>query len=134
MANGVNGFDQSEYEKEVKERWGNTESCKESARRTKNYTEADWQRFKDESEEIGMAIALLMDDGVRPDDVLAIEAVDRHRLQIDKCFYPCSLETHAELGKMYVADPRFSATYEKIRSGMAQFVCDATAANLAQNG
>ena len=30
---------------------------------------------------------------------------------------------------MYVADPRFTATYEKIRPGMAQYLRDATAAN-----
>jgi hypothetical protein len=30
---------------------------------------------------------------------------------------------------MYVADARFTATYEKLRPGMAQYVCDAAAAN-----
>jgi hypothetical protein len=39
---------------------------------------------------------------------------------------------HAGLGNMYVADPRFTANYEKIRPGMAQYVCDAIQANLEQ--
>jgi hypothetical protein len=30
---------------------------------------------------------------------------------------------------MYIADPRFTATYEKIHEGMAQFVRDAIVAN-----
>lgn len=122
-------FDPSQYEEEVKERWGDAEAHKESARRTARYTKADWQRFKEESEEINSAIAALMDEGVRPDDSRAMQAVERHRLQIDRWFYPCSREMHAELGKMYVADPRFTATYEKIRPGMARYVCEATAAN-----
>jgi hypothetical protein len=39
---------------------------------------------------------------------------------------------HEQLGRMYVADPRFTATYEKIRPGMAQYVCNAIAANAAR--
>jgi len=39
---------------------------------------------------------------------------------------------HARLGQMYVADPRFAATYEKICPGMAQYACDAIATNAAR--
>ena len=122
-------FDPTEHEAEVQERWGETDAYKESARRTAHYTKADWQRFKDEAEEINMAIAALIDEGIAPDDPRAMDAVDRARLQIDQWFYPCSREMHANLGEMYVADPRFTATYEKIRPGMARWMRDATAAN-----
>lgn len=122
-------FDPAEYEDEVRERWGDTEAYRESARRAARYTKADWERFKAESEEIQGAIVALMDAGVPADDPRALDAVDRARLQIDRWFYPCSREMHAALGRMYVADPRFTATYEKIRPGMAQYVCDATQAN-----
>lgn len=125
-------FDPTQYEAEVKERWGHTDAYKESAKRTRGYSKDDWKRFMDESEEITTAIAALLDEGVAPDDPRAMDAVERHRLQIDRWFYPCSREMHAELGKMYVADPRFTATYENIRSGMAQYVCDAILANLAR--
>ncbi len=122
-------FDPTEYEAEVKERWGETDAYKESARRTARYTKADWQRFKDEAEEINTAIAALIDEGVAPDDARAMDAVERARLQIDQWFYPCSREMHANLGEMYIADPRFTATYEKIRPGMARWMRDAIAAN-----
>ena len=46
-----------------------------------------------------------------------MDAVERHRLLIDRWFYPCSRAMHAQLGEMYVADPRFAATYEAIRPG-----------------
>lgn len=126
-------FDPSQYEAEVQERWGHTDAYKESAQRTKQYTKADWQRFKNESDEIGSEIARLMDRGVPPTDPRAMDAVERHRLQIDRWFYPCSREMHAELGKMYVTDERFRRTYEAIRPGMAQYVCDAIHANLARS-
>jgi len=123
-------FDPAEYEDEVKERWGETDAYKESARRTARYTKDDWARFKAESEEINLAIVALMDEGVPADDPRAMDAVDRARLQIDQWFYPCSLEMHAGLAEMYIADPRFTATYEKIHVGMARYVHDAIKANL----
>jgi DNA-binding transcriptional MerR regulator len=125
-------FDPSEYEEEARERWGDTDTYKESAQRTARYTKQDWQRFKDENEEANAAIADLMAEGVAPDDLRAMDAVEQARLLIDRWFYPCSRQMHAQLGKGYVTDPRFSATYDKIRPGMAQYMCDATAANAAR--
>lgn len=122
-------FDPKQYEDEVRERWGNTEAYRESTRRTKGYTKQDWERFKAESEEISLAVVALMDEGVAPDDPRAMDAVNRARLQIDAWFYPCSHEMHVNLGRMYVADPRFTATYETIHTGMAQYMCDAIEAN-----
>jgi DNA-binding transcriptional MerR regulator len=122
-------FHPAEYDDEVEERWGNTDAYKESARRTKGYTKQDWQRFKAESEAVNAAISALMDAGVPPDDPRAMDAVERHRLQIDRWFYPCSHKMHVGLGEMYVADPRFAANYEKARPGMAEYVRAAIRAN-----
>jgi len=36
---------------------------------------------------------------------------------------------HAGLGTMYVNDPRFTASLDKVHTGMAQYLCDAIAAN-----
>lgn len=126
-------FDPREYEDEVRERWGDTEAYRESARRAARYTRDDWARFKAEAEEIGLAIAALMDEGVPADDPRALDAVERARLQIDTWFYPCSHEMHAALAEMYIADPRFEATYERIRPGMARYVHDAILANAARH-
>jgi MerR family transcriptional regulator, thiopeptide resistance regulator len=121
-------FDPSEHETEVKERWGETDAHNESARRTGRYTNEDWTRFKAESDEVNADMAALMDDGVAPCDTRAMDTVERHRMLIDRWFYPCSPEMHAQLGQMYVADPRFATNYETIHRGMAQYVCDAIAA------
>jgi MerR family transcriptional regulator, thiopeptide resistance regulator len=126
-------FDPSEYEDEARERWGGTAAYRESARRTKGYTKDDWERFRRESDAVVEALAALMDEGVAPDDARAMDAAERHRLQTDRWFYPCPHEMHVELGRMYVADPRFAATYDKVRPGMAQYLCDAIAANAARN-
>lgn len=125
-------FDPTKYEEEVQKRWGHTEAYRESSRRAAGYSKEDWQRFKAETGEIHAAIAALMDAGVPANDPRAMDAVERHRLLIDRWFYPCSREMHAELGNMYVTDPRFTATYENIRPGMAQYMRDAITANAAR--
>lgn len=125
-------FDPKEYEKEAEERWGDTDAYKESARRTKRYTKDDWARFKAESEANGLAIAALMDEGVVADDPRAVDLAEQARLLIDRWFYPCSHEFHVGLAEMYIADPRFTATYEKIHLGMAWYVHDAIQANAAR--
>ena len=122
-------FDPKEYEKEVEERWGSTDAYKESARRTARYTKADWQRFKEDSESNGLAIAALIDEGVPANDPRAMDLAEGARLLIDKWFYPCPSAMHCALAEMYIADPRFTANYEKIREGMALYVHDAILAN-----
>jgi MerR family transcriptional regulator, thiopeptide resistance regulator len=125
-------FDPSEYEDEARERWGGTAAYRESARRTKGYTKDDWARVKREGDAVVSDLAALMDEGVAPSQAPAMDAAERHRLQIDRWFYPCPHEMHVEIGRMYVADPRFAANYDKVRPGMAHYLCDAIAANAAR--
>src|SRR3954468_16533533 len=44
--------DPSQYEAEAEERWGDTEACAESRRRTRRYGKEDWLRIKAESEDV----------------------------------------------------------------------------------
>ncbi len=127
-------FDPAEHEADAKARWGESEAYKESARRTRRYTKDDWARFKTESDAVNEAIAALMDEDVAPDDPRAMDVVERHRLLIDTWFYPCPAEMHEQLGRMYVEDARFTATCEKIRPGMAEYLRDAMAANAHRAG
>lgn len=126
-------FDPKRYGAEAQERWGATDAYKESARRTARYTKADWSRFKTESEAIGAAAVALMDAGVPADDPRAADLAEQARLQIDRWFYPCSHAMHVGLAEMYVADPRFTATYERMREGMARYWHDAILANAARH-
>jgi MerR family transcriptional regulator, thiopeptide resistance regulator len=122
-------FDPIVYEAEVQERWGSTEAYAESARRTARYGKDDWKAIKAESEAIGTGLGAALAAGAAPGDSEVQALVERHRRQIDERFYPCSKEMHATLGDMYVADPRFAATYEKIQPGLARFVRDAIRIN-----
>ena len=122
-------FKPKDYEEEAEERWGATEAYRESARRTKKYTKEDWKRYASENDAVQKQIASLMDQGVKPRDPRAMDLAEQHRLLIDKWFYPCSHAMHAGLGDMYVNDPRFTSTLDKVHAGLAQYLCDAIQAN-----
>lgn len=126
-------FDPKEYEAEAEQRWGGTDTYKESMRRTKRYTKEDWLKIKEEGAAVVNGLAALMDEGVAPTDPRAMDLAEEHRLQIDRWFYPCPQEMHVGLGRMYVADPRFAKNYEKVRVGMAQYMCDAIKTNAARH-
>jgi DNA-binding transcriptional MerR regulator len=132
MFEAFGDFDPREHEEEAKELWGHTEAYKESARRTRGFTKEDWAAVKAEGDAINADMAALLDVGVPADDARAMDVAERHRLMIDGRFYPCSHEMHANLGEMYVADARFTATYEKVRPGLARYMRNAIRANVAR--
>lgn len=126
-------FDPDEHAAEVEERWGDTEAYRESMRRTRGYTKADWQRIKAEGQVAVETLAGAMRAGRPADSDEAMEGAEMHRLQIDRNFYPCSYQMQVGLAEMYLADPRFTATYEKVEPGLAQYVHDAIKANAARH-
>jgi MerR family transcriptional regulator, thiopeptide resistance regulator len=126
-------FEPAKYEEEVKQRWGDTEAYKESAKRTKKYGKKEWAQIKAEGEEIGLAFAKLMEAGIKATDPRAMDIAEKHRRHIDRWFYPCSHQMHRGLGEMYVNDPRFAENIERIKPGLAQYWRDANAANADRN-
>ena len=123
------GFDPAQYEQEVRERWGNTEAYRESTRRARSYTAADWERMKDETGAIMNDAAAALGAGNRPDDPAVMDIAERHRLSIDRWFYPCSAQMHAALADMYEADARFAANIDKYAAGLTPFWSAAIRAN-----
>lgn len=131
MFEGLGTFERNEVEHgdEVRERWGDTDAYAESARRTAQYSEQDWSTINDEGEAIEAALAELLAADVAAEDEAAMNVAERHRLHITRWFYPCSHETHATLGEMYVADERFRQHYDQRREGLAEYARDAILAN-----
>ena len=122
------GFEPSNYEAEVEERWSGP-ALEESKRRVKGYTPDDWKRWKTENAEIYGDAAAAMRRGVDPGSPAAQEIAERHRLAIDTWFYPCSKATHAGLADMYEVDARFSAAIDAHAEGLTRFLAAAIRAN-----
>jgi MerR family transcriptional regulator, thiopeptide resistance regulator len=124
--------DPDEHAAEAEERWGTTDAYAESRRRVASYTKADWLRLKAEGRAATDQLVVAMRAGLPADSPEAMDAAEAHRLQISRWFYDCPHQMHVGLGEMYVADPRFTATYEKVAPGLAQYLHDAIVANAAR--
>jgi MerR family transcriptional regulator, thiopeptide resistance regulator len=127
-------FDPDAHAGEARERWGETDAYRQSAQRTAKYTKDDWVRIKAEGAQNVAAFAAALDSGVAAADPRAMDLAEAHRRHISQWFYDCPLEMHRGLGDMYVADPRFTATYDAGRPGLAQYIRDAIHANADRQG
>ena len=101
FASIFDGFDPIEHAEETENRWGNTDAYAESARRTKDYGEAEWQAIRDELDGIWKDAAALMHADTPPDAVLALEIAERHRQHICRWFYDLSPAAHVQLAVMW---------------------------------
>ncbi|MFF4827864.1 MerR family transcriptional regulator [Streptomyces sp. NPDC001312] len=121
--------DPEQYADEVRQRWGDTEAYQQSQRRTASYTKEDWKRLTEEQDAIHRRMAALLDAGTPAGSEAAMDVAEEHRRFISGSYYDCGHEMHTCLAQMYVADPRFTATYEKIRPGLAAYLREAILAN-----
>jgi len=119
------GFDPAEYEEEARATWGDTDAWRESERRTRRYGEAEWRAVKEEAQAINARLAELVKAGAEPSAPEALAAAQAHGEHITRWFYTITPEIHLGLAEMYVADPRFTATYERLAPGLAAFLHDA---------
>lgn len=118
-----------DYAQEAQERWGDSDAWKQSQKRASGYTKADWEQIKAAQDANNAAIVAVMEAGEAADSQAAMDAAEESRRIIERWFYDVSPDFHRNLGDMYLADPRFTKTYEDIKPGMAQFVRDAIHAN-----
>ncbi len=111
-----------EYAEEARERWGNTDSYKQSTERVQNMTKEQLDKVVTDSETLTREIAEHMDND--PASEAVQELIKRHYEGL-RTFYEPTLEMYRGLAEMYVQDPRFTAFYEKYAAGLAQFMHDA---------
>ncbi len=113
-----------QYQKEVEQRWGDTEAYKQSMQRVQKMTKEEMGNMKESAELLVQNLARSIDKGIRDKEVQALIAEHYKGIQL---FYDCPFEMYRGLGKMYVDDPRFAIYYDRHRSGLAVFVRDAIA-------
>ena len=123
------GFDPSKYEEETKQRWGDTDAYKESMKRTKGYSKEDWQRCAVEQAAVYGDAFKALQAGKSAEDPEVMDIAERHRLAIDRWFYPCNHRMHCGLADMYEQDSRFAENIDKYGAGLTPFLAAAIRAN-----
>ena len=109
------------YTREVNERY-DPKIVAESNRRVRNMSKAQWQAVKGEGGAVAQQLAKLMDKQPTEDAVQA--AVARHYAWVDNFWHPTA-ESYRGLGQGYAEHPEFRAFYDKVRPGLADFLCAA---------
>lgn len=119
------GFDHEQYEPEARERWGD-EAVDRSNAAWKSL-DADGQRAHlAEHEAISTALAALAAADATADSPAVQELVERHHAWVS-LFWEPDAEAYAGMGRMYVDDHRFRATYDKFGDGTAELLRDGIA-------
>lgn len=116
-----------DYNKEVKERWGNTEAYAEFESKTKDYYKERFADINAGLENIFRDFAELMQSGAEPDSTEAQALVKKLQEYITENYYTCTDEILKGLGQMYVADDRFKDNIDKYADGTAEFASQAIA-------
>lgn len=118
------GFDESQYEEEAKQRWGHTSQWAESQKKWASYSKEQKEAIKVEGGDITKRM-VGEDPTLSPDDPGVQAAIGEYHAYINKYFYTCGVEFIRNLADMWVQDPRFAINYERIRKGGAAFVREA---------
>src|SRR5690242_6597323 len=115
-------FDPTQHADEARERWGDTDAYRESARRTAAYTKDDWVRIKADGDAQLRELATLLASGAPADGDAAMDLAERHRQHISRWFYDCGYDVHRGLAEMYLSDERFTRTFDVLAPGVAQYL------------
>jgi hypothetical protein len=112
----------SEYAAEAQRRW--PEQVAESNRRLARLSTAEQQALFARGDQIAQALADAMALGATAEAADVQTLVGQHYDWICEFWTP-SRDAYVGLGQMYVADERFKARYERIATGLAEFLSEA---------
>jgi len=118
------GFDESQYENEVRERWGDSPKFAESQAKRSSYSEEQKEAIKAEGSRLTVRM-VSKDPNASPDDTNVQAAVGEYHAYLNTYFYTCDISFLRVLADNWDQDPRFAINYERIREGGAGFVREA---------
>ena len=119
----LDGFDHTQYEQEVTERWGR-EAYQRGDRWWRSLSDAEKQEFQQRQVDIAKDYAQALRDGEPADGERAQAITRRHHDWLSITTTPTK-DYFIGLGEMYVADERFTAVYDEHGDGTAAFIRDA---------
>ena len=117
-----------DYETEAEQRWGETDAWKQSQQRTSTLTKQQWIEIKEAGDDLNRRLAAAMARRRGAGQRAAMDLAEEHRRAIETVLR-LQHQMHRGLGDMYLADERFTRTYEQVAPGLAQWLRDAIHAN-----
>ena len=127
------GFNAAQYDEEARGRWGTSDAYLESEKRTRRYKPDDWKALGVELAAVYGDAVSAMKAGKAASDRAVMDIAERHRMSIDRWFYPCSRAMHRGLASMYESDDRFRQSIDRHGDGLTSFLAAAIRANAARH-
>jgi len=114
---------EKEFGKELRMRYGD-DMIEISNEKLKKADEEKYRKIEDLSENINNTLKEACEIG-EPSSEIAQIACDLHRQWLVEFWSDYSKQSHLNLAKMYVEDPRFKKYYDNICEGCADFLYEA---------
>lgn len=114
---------EDKYGKEIREKYGQ-DAVNKSNNKVKGMTQEQYEKVTNLADEIAKNLKAAMQTG-DPAGELAQKTADLHRQWLSFYWDKYTKEAHAGVAQMYVDDERFTAYYDKIQPGAAEFLRDA---------
>ncbi|HEX3025842.1 MAG TPA: TipAS antibiotic-recognition domain-containing protein [Clostridia bacterium] len=114
---------EQKYGAEIREKYG-VETVEQANRKLADMTEETFNRAAALEKQMIELFLEAFQTG-NPASEAAQCAADLHRQWLSFYWAQYSPEAHAGVARMYVADPRFTAYYDKYQPGLAEFLRDA---------
>jgi len=123
------GFDpkkQAEFEKDAIERWGEParEKIEESKRRTKNWSKEDYEKVKQDYDELHRLFIAGLNRGLAPGAAEIQELTKRHFAVVNRFWTP-TRQTYIGLGQTYCDYPDFRKLYDGYHPKLAEYLAEA---------
>lgn len=124
---------QPEWIERARERWGDTRQWAEYAERSAERSPADWSQIAARSSALDEELAAALQAGVLPGSAEGNALAERHRAGMGE-YFDCSHEMQVCLGRMYEADPGFTAHYASKAPGLTAWLRAVIEANAVSHG
>jgi len=111
----------TDWPAQAREAYGQSAQWQQYAERAASRSAGDWAAVTEAMTAFEAELGAAVDDGATPGDATAHRLVERHRDLLSQ-FFPVTRQMQVCLGRMYVADPRFTAHYDAVRPGLARWL------------
>jgi DNA-binding transcriptional MerR regulator len=118
------GFDESQYEEEARQRWSEDPKFAESQAKWSSYSIQKREAIKAEGGRLTTRM-VSQNPEAAPDDPDVQAAIAEYLAYLNQYFYTCDISFLRGLADSWVEDPRFAINYERLRVGGATFVREA---------
>jgi DNA-binding transcriptional MerR regulator len=132
---GISPEKQAEYEAWLVDRDGGdmAERIETSHKKVSQLTKAEMEKLQEELKELEQGLAEGLRRSVPPESTTLDPLLERHQAWVGYMWEkPCPPEAYAGLADLYLSHPDFSARYESIESGFAEYLSAAMKAYAAR--